>query len=89
MLPCCDEAHFFDNSNGFVEVAGYGSGTLIVKGGEFPAWVEELRKYLVLIQAKAARWLGGLCLCFYFVSCDAPVSALSLRYCSSRRVMPS
>lgn len=42
-IPNCDRAHFFDNYNRFVKVAGYGSGALIVKGGEFPAWVEELR----------------------------------------------
>ena len=47
ILPYCDEAHFFDNYNGFVEVAEYVNGELIVKGKELPAWVEELREYLV------------------------------------------
>ncbi len=46
VLPDCDEAHFFDNYNGFVEVAEYVNGELIVKGSAFPTWVEELRAYL-------------------------------------------
>ena len=46
ILPYCDEAHFFDNYNGFVEVAEYSNGELIVKGSNHPAWVEELQEYL-------------------------------------------
>ena len=46
VLPYCDEAHFFDNYNGFVEVAEYVNGELIVKGSRLPAWVEELREFL-------------------------------------------
>ena len=46
VLPYCDEAHFFDNYNGFAEVAEYVNGELIVKGSKLPAWVEELREYL-------------------------------------------
>lgn len=46
VLPYCDEAHFFDNYNGFVEVAEYVNGELIVKGSNLPAWVEELRTFL-------------------------------------------
>ena len=46
VLPYCDEAHFFDNYNGFVEVAEYVNGELIVKGNQRPAWVEELQKNL-------------------------------------------
>ena len=49
VLPYCDEAHFFDNYNGFVEVAEYLNGELIVKGSQLPAWVEELRAYLASI----------------------------------------
>ena len=45
VLPYCDEAHFFDNYNGFVEVAEYRNGELIVKGSTLPAWVDELAKY--------------------------------------------
>ena len=46
VLPYCDEAHFFDNYNGFVEVAEYVNGELIVKGNRLPAWVQELQEYL-------------------------------------------
>lgn len=46
ILPYCDEAHFFDNYNGFVEVAEYVNGELIVKGSNLPAWVRELEAFL-------------------------------------------
>lgn len=46
VLPYCDEAHFFDNFNGFVEVAEYKNGELITKGDKLPAWVMELKEYL-------------------------------------------
>ena len=46
VLPYCDEAHFFDNYNGFVEVAKYVNGELIVKGNKPPQWIAELRDYL-------------------------------------------
>ena len=46
VLPCCDEARFFDNYNGFVEVAEYVNGELILKGSNPPRWVKELREYL-------------------------------------------
>ena len=49
VLPYCDEAHFFDNYNGFIEVAEYLNGELIVKGSQLPAWVEKLRAYLASI----------------------------------------
>ena len=47
ILPYCDEAHFFDNYNGFVEVAEYVNGELILQEGKSPAWVKELRDYLL------------------------------------------
>ena len=47
ILPYCDEAHFFDNDNGFVEVAEYVNGELITKGDRLPAWVKELKAYLI------------------------------------------
>ena len=47
ILPYCDEAHFFDNDNGFVEVAEYQNGELITKGDKLPSWVKELRAYLI------------------------------------------
>lgn len=46
VLPYCDEARFFDNDNGFVEVAEYLNGALILKGERCPAWVQELSEYL-------------------------------------------
>lgn len=46
VLPYCDEAHFFDNFNGFVEVAEYKNGELITKGDKLPAWLIELKEYL-------------------------------------------
>ena len=46
VLPYCDEAHFFDNFNGFVEVAEYKNGELITKGDKLPAWVMELKEYM-------------------------------------------
>lgn len=46
VLPYCDEARFFDNDNGFLEVAEYRNGILILKGERCPAWVRELAEYL-------------------------------------------
>ena len=46
VLPYCDEARFFDNYNGFVEVAEYRNGELIVKGGSVPSWMLELSAFL-------------------------------------------
>ena len=46
ILPYCDEVHFFDNDNGFVEVAEYKNGELVLQGEHRPAWVLELRDYL-------------------------------------------
>lgn len=46
VLPYCDEATFYDNYNGFVEVAEYRSGELLLKGDYRPAWVSELKAYL-------------------------------------------
>ena len=42
VLPYCDEAIFFDNDNGFVEVAEYTDGKLVLKGDRHPEWVPEL-----------------------------------------------
>ena len=46
VLPYCDEARFFDNGNGFAEVAEYRNGELTLKGEGLPAWVRELAEYL-------------------------------------------
>lgn len=46
VLPYCDEAIFFDNDNGFAEVAEYKNGELLQKGNYCPAWLAELSKHL-------------------------------------------
>ena len=43
VLPYCDEARFFDNDNGFVEVAEYRNGELIPRIPTPPRWLRELR----------------------------------------------
>ena len=45
ILPYCDEGHFFDNENGFVEVGEYKNGEIICKGDYKPIWFEELKKH--------------------------------------------
>ena len=42
VLPFCDEAAFYDNDNGFVEVAAYQNGELILEGEYRPRWIVEL-----------------------------------------------
>ena len=42
ILPYCDEARFFDNDNGFVEVAEYRNGELIPRVPTPPHWLLEL-----------------------------------------------
>lgn len=39
--------HIFDNDNGFVEVAEYKNGELLLVGDLRPAWVLELQQYLL------------------------------------------
>ena len=50
VLPYCDEARFFDNANGFVEVAEYLNGELLLKGDKRPAWIQELQDKLLKVQ---------------------------------------
>ena len=42
VLPFCDEAVFFDNENGFVEIGEYRNGELIPKGNNIPDWFDKL-----------------------------------------------
>lgn len=42
VLPYCDEASFYDNDNGFVEVAIYRNGELLLQGDSRPVWISEL-----------------------------------------------
>jgi len=46
ILPFCDEVLFFDNDNGFIEVAEFKSGELLIKTEKPPKWLAELKKYL-------------------------------------------
>lgn len=46
VLPFCDEAAFYDNDNGFAEVAAYRNGELILEGDYRPRWIVELSDYL-------------------------------------------
>lgn len=43
VLPYCDEARFFDNDNGFAEVAEYRNGELFPRVADPPRWLRELR----------------------------------------------
>lgn len=43
VLPYCDEARFFDNDNGFVEVAEYRNGEMFPRVADPPRWLRELR----------------------------------------------
>lgn len=42
VLPYCDQGHFFDNGNGFVEVARYQNGELLPVTQSPPDWFVEL-----------------------------------------------
>ena len=46
ILPYCNEAFFFDNDNGFVEVAKYLDSTMVLRGESQPTWILEFSEYL-------------------------------------------
>lgn len=46
ILPYCDEAHFYDNENGFVHVGEYRNGELAGLCSPLPGWLEEFENYL-------------------------------------------
>lgn len=46
VLPFCDSAFFYDNSNGFVRIASYRNGELILEGDYRPKWIVELPQIL-------------------------------------------
>lgn len=46
VLPYCNEVRFFDNDNGFVEVAEYKNGMLIIKTERIPKWLNDFKEYL-------------------------------------------
>ncbi|MCC8077568.1 MAG: hypothetical protein LIO60_04360 [Oscillospiraceae bacterium] len=47
VLPYCNTAVFFDNDNGFVQVAEWRNMELLPKGDLRPRWLEDLLAYLV------------------------------------------
>ncbi len=46
ILPYCDEVHFYDNENGFVDIGEYRNGRLIYSGDNIPEWLKNLKMYL-------------------------------------------
>ena len=46
ILPYCDEVHFYDNENGFVNVGEYRNGNIIFSGDYVPEWLKLLKSYL-------------------------------------------
>lgn len=46
VLPYCDEANFYDNDNGFIQVAKYQNGELHLIGEHHPNWILELKNRL-------------------------------------------
>lgn len=45
ILPYCDEVHFYDNENGFCEVAVYQNGELLPQTEELPQWLSDFQEY--------------------------------------------
>ncbi len=46
ILPYCNEVHFYDNENGFVDVGEYKNGNIIFSGDYVPEWLKLLKEYL-------------------------------------------
>lgn len=46
ILPFCDEVHFYDNENGFVDVGEYRNGKIIFSGEYVPEWLKLLKAKL-------------------------------------------
>ena len=46
ILPYCNEVKFYDNENGFTEIAEYKNGELIIKKSAIPIWITDLKKFL-------------------------------------------
>ncbi|WP_298483131.1 hypothetical protein [uncultured Ruminococcus sp.] len=45
VLPYCDEVHFYDNENGFREVAIYQNGDMIPQAEQLPKWLHDFIEY--------------------------------------------
>lgn len=41
VLPYCDEVHFYDNENGFIDVGEYKNGEIVIK--QHTEWIEQLK----------------------------------------------
>ena len=50
VLPYCNEAEFYDNDNGFVKVAEYRNGELLLIGDNRPRWILELKESMKSMQ---------------------------------------
>ena len=71
VLPFCDEATFYDNNNGFVEVAAYRNGELILEG-EVDDYMHKASRYVIdcykehdvskIIIGKNINWKQDVCL---------------------------
>lgn len=46
ILPLCDEVHFYDNCNGFIEIARILEGQLLFRNALTPRWMIELSSYI-------------------------------------------
>lgn len=46
ILPYCDEVHFYDNENGFVDVGEYRNGNIIFSREYVPEWLNLLKENL-------------------------------------------
>lgn len=46
ILLYCDEVHFYDNENGFVDVGEYRNGNIIFGNNYVPEWLKLLKAYL-------------------------------------------
>lgn len=46
ILPYCNEVYFFDNENGFIQIAEYRNGQIFELVKNIPIWLKELEKYL-------------------------------------------
>ena len=45
VLPYCDEVHFYDNENGFKEIAIYQNGDMIPQVEQLPEWLRDFIEY--------------------------------------------
>lgn len=44
VFPYCNEAHFYDNENGFEEVGEYRSGDILFTSENPPQWLKEIKR---------------------------------------------